>query len=346
MTNHLDTNFSFDLNSEVYNSKTIPKNIKQDGGCFGFFDDKSVKTVSNLIIDALIDSNIEVALWLMRTSYNKSIIIDLYATDKDNRTILHLLTLLSPYNIEIQKELYNILNRVDIKNYINLQDNDGNTIAHVALATSQLDLLATLIEKGADLKIKNKSGFYIALESAAKDNSNEILKDLEQVLESETENLFKKIDTGKKHKKKHKNKKHIIISDFENQMLNQELNQELNNYEINSNDFLNELVKNYEEAKTSNKLKKDSILNNLIKDSNENTITEDDKFLNELISTIKNDRTNNNIITLEGGSKNKTKKTKDIKKIKKTKTKTKTDGNIVTGKRNIMTYSEFSMNMN
>ncbi len=147
-------NFSETSSEPFYKSK---KNI-QSGGFFDF------NNYSSLLFDAISQNNFNALIFLI----NNKAIDKINYTNNNNQTILHLLIekLVTYENKELLiNAIDSILNRTDILSLINLQDNNGNTVLHIAASERLDDICDKLIAKGADKSIKNNAGLYISSET-------------------------------------------------------------------------------------------------------------------------------------------------------------------------------------
>ena len=128
----------------------------QDGGFFWSDNgpnkvDKSIIEAARLkkndIVEFMIDND-------LMTSYKSQ--------DDSGNTVLHYLIMNSNPNTQLIEK---ILNRPDVKSFINLQNKDGDTVLILCVVSGHHDLCTKLIEKGADKEKKNKKGLHVDTET-------------------------------------------------------------------------------------------------------------------------------------------------------------------------------------
>ncbi len=125
---------------------------KQDGGFFGLFGND----YSPLLFSAIEENNMSALSFLIKRPEIKSV----KCKNKEGETILHILV--KKCNIAGSQEVINsLLQRTDIKDFINVQDKKGNTALHIAVMNDCNELAQNLIKAGANPLIKNEAGFYI-----------------------------------------------------------------------------------------------------------------------------------------------------------------------------------------
>jgi hypothetical protein len=136
----------------------------QSGGFFSSIFGSSKEAVSaNLALEAFNDKYPQVACYIIGNQLKNNESVDLSTVDSRKRNILHHLVVFSKELSECKNILVHILSHPNSKQYVNLQDDSGNTPAHYALYTEQEDVVELLIQNNADLSIKNNQGFHIAL---------------------------------------------------------------------------------------------------------------------------------------------------------------------------------------
>lgn len=161
-----DSTLSPGFGSESYPNKYSISN-KQSGG--NFFDIFKIDTPCNYEKDALIaaeEKNYAVVEFFV--SHNK---IDNFGiADKNGNTLLHFIARdATAHNID-----ENLINAIVLKakkcdkskNFINFQNNDGDTPAIIAIKNGNNKLVNLLASAGADLSIKNKQNQYVASEES------------------------------------------------------------------------------------------------------------------------------------------------------------------------------------
>lgn len=181
--NHAKTANNNDLTISSIGTETdITYTETQHGGnLLSWITSTSVTSESRLALKAFSDGRPDVACYIIG-NYD----IDLTLKDKDNRNVLHHLAILSNNPIGVIC-MINLLEKKHIdSSIINAQDKDGNTPAHYALINNQHQLVELLEEKGADLKLKNKSGLYLQED----DDTEEIIETEDNI---EPESLTKPI---------------------------------------------------------------------------------------------------------------------------------------------------------
>jgi hypothetical protein len=170
------------IGTESYSEKS---NMTQGGGFLSWLTKTSDET--KMALNAFQDGRPDVAIYLI-LKYK----CDLLSVDSLGKTLFHHL-------IEYSKDLpmagyclNKLLSDKSLSLPLNIQDENGNTPAHYAAILNNNKLIEFLKSKGADLKIKNKAGYYIAEDN---EDSNAILENnSDMILEHKSDTLFLKID--------------------------------------------------------------------------------------------------------------------------------------------------------
>ena len=95
---------------------------------------------------------------------NHEMISNLCTQDSNGNTLLHYLVKDSNTNSKAVSILNNVLGRKDLNNYINIQNNSGNTPLIDAVVSGNMKLCNNLIALGADKNIRNEEGLHVSAE--------------------------------------------------------------------------------------------------------------------------------------------------------------------------------------
>jgi hypothetical protein len=156
-----------------------PKSIKKQNGGANFLDifkfggntnGTSTNTSINeqLALTAAEEKNYEVVKFLINHNNN----YDFSQVDKSNNTLLHHIARdYTAHNIDPQL-IKTILSDKNVKQFINIQNIEGDTPAITALKNGNNNFVNMLRDVGADLTITNKIGQYIASSTDTATNNN------------------------------------------------------------------------------------------------------------------------------------------------------------------------------
>jgi hypothetical protein len=150
-TNNLNT---FDNLSELSQSELTE--IYQTGGFFGLFDGES--KIDRATLEAVRLKKYDVVEFLV----DKDLISSYKSQDENGNTLLHYLALDYDTTSHI---IDKILKRRDVKSFINIQNNNGDTPLILSVIASQHDLCEKFINTGADKSIKNNQSLSIETET-------------------------------------------------------------------------------------------------------------------------------------------------------------------------------------
>jgi hypothetical protein len=153
------TSDSYNNLSDIsYSPDSINDNV-QSGGFFGFdlFSPK-ISKVDKAIIEAAKLKKYDCVEFM----FNAGLVTSFKAQDDSGNTLLHYLVEASDPQINLIEK---ILARSDVKSFINIKNNAGDSPLLVAAKKSQHDICVILINKGADKNQKNGEGFYIKSET-------------------------------------------------------------------------------------------------------------------------------------------------------------------------------------
>lgn len=133
----------------------------QNGGgdFFGLFGSNK-NDVNKVVLVAAKEKNWAVVEWLVKNN----VVTKFDVKDSDGNTLLHyLVTERKDKNVhDIVKK---ILNSSNIKLFINVTNNEGDTALHRAVKAGNHDVATMLIDRGAKKDIKNKEGQYVDTET-------------------------------------------------------------------------------------------------------------------------------------------------------------------------------------
>jgi hypothetical protein len=160
---HLDFDLS-DISSNSFNNLSdlsletpMEGNVQAGGGFHSFLFGSSVSDVDKAVLEAIKEKNMPVVEFMI----NKNL-VSYKAQDKDGNTLLHYLVAVPNPNVGLIEK---ILNCPEVKSFINIQNNDGDTPLILAVSSGQHDLCTMLIKAGADKTIKNKKGHHVDTET-------------------------------------------------------------------------------------------------------------------------------------------------------------------------------------
>jgi hypothetical protein len=157
---------------EYSNTSSTQDHVVQKGkGLLSFlFGSDASNYATKLILDAFEMNAPVISLFVTKHAFSNEVKLDFGKGDNDGRNILHWLVIYSAKIPMAKTLLFDALNLSGISKYLNKQDNAGNTIAHTAMYVAEInnvdmnDVLNMLIQKGVDLKIKNKDGIHVILD--------------------------------------------------------------------------------------------------------------------------------------------------------------------------------------
>lgn len=119
---------------------------------------------TELALDAFKNQYPQIAYFIIRHAIDKSVQLDFSKSDTNKRTLLH--HLVSYAKIPVMKDLFSIvLSNTDAKRYINAQDENGDTPAHLAAHEGSDMVIDELVAHGANLTIANNANKVIHIES-------------------------------------------------------------------------------------------------------------------------------------------------------------------------------------
>ncbi len=156
-SNNLNT---FDNLSQLTESEST--DIPQTGGFFGLFAEGS--NIDRAVLEAVRLKKYDVVAFLV----DKDLITTYRCKDENGNTLLHYLALDYDATSHI---IDKIIKRKDVKSFINIQNNNGDTPLILSVIGSQHDLCEKFINKGADKTIKNSQSFSVETET---DTTNSI----------------------------------------------------------------------------------------------------------------------------------------------------------------------------
>ena len=150
-SNNLNT---FDNLSELSHSELTE--IHQTGGFFNLFSGDS--KIDKAVLEAVRLKKYDVVDFFVE----KDLISSYKCQDENGNTLLHYLAL--DYDVT-SKIINKILKRKDVKSFINIQNNNGDTPLILSVIASQHDLCEKFINMGADKSIKNNQSLSIETET-------------------------------------------------------------------------------------------------------------------------------------------------------------------------------------
>lgn len=128
----------------------------QTGGFFGLFGNTNKN--DKAVLDAVRLKKYDIVAFFV----DNDLIESYKCKDENGNTLLHYLA----QDYDTTKHIINkILSRHDIKSFVNIQNNNGDTPLILSVVASNHDLCEQLIERGADKKIKNKLNYNVDSET-------------------------------------------------------------------------------------------------------------------------------------------------------------------------------------
>lgn len=110
--------------------------------------------------DSLKNRNLKNLLFIIKENQ-----VDFTKQDENKNTILHLLIDLYSESNEVNLLIKHILEKDNVNNFINMQNDKGDTPLHIAVKKKNHELAGLLIEHGANVDIENNDGFKIESEN-------------------------------------------------------------------------------------------------------------------------------------------------------------------------------------
>lgn len=192
------SDFNLIPNSELsVGTETQSNRVKQTGG---FFWSKSApNAICQKAIKAAMDQKHDVVDFLVMEGCLPS-----YAeVDENKNTLLHHIggdySNFDKYPAIVDK----ILKDPNVKDFINIQNVDGNTPLHIAAIAGNVDMARRLHEAGADLNIKNNGDFQVAALTVDSDMKSEVKSNNVASTESIKDMVEKYIESPKKSSPSH-----------------------------------------------------------------------------------------------------------------------------------------------
>ena len=192
------SDFNLIPNSELsVGTETQSNRVKQTGG---FFWSKSApNAICQKAIKAAMDQKHDVVDFLVMEGCLPS-----YAeVDENKNTLLHHIggdySNFDKYPAIVDK----ILKDPNVKDFINIQNVDGNTPLHIAAIAGNVDMARRLHEAGADLNIKNNGDFQVAALTVDSDMKSEVKPNNVASTESIKDMVEKYIESPKKSSPSH-----------------------------------------------------------------------------------------------------------------------------------------------
>lgn len=130
---------------------------------------------TELALDAFKNQYPQIAYFIIRHAMDKSVGLNFSKSDTNRKTLLH--HLVSYAKLPIMKDLLSVvLSNTDAKKYINAQDENGNTPAHIAAQDGYDMVIDELVAHGASLTIANNANKVIHIESGNANSQRDIFE--------------------------------------------------------------------------------------------------------------------------------------------------------------------------
>jgi ankyrin repeat protein len=162
-------------------SSFIPPQM--NGGGWSLFGGNGANSNNQLAIKACKEQKFEALSFLIQND----MISDFKAQNPETgQTILHCIA--KNYNNipDIDNVLKKILTNTNVKSFINMKDNQGNTALHIALDNNNQRLCNILINAGADPKIRNNMGKYLTEDDTMRNDIPQFQQNNNDMIMSET----------------------------------------------------------------------------------------------------------------------------------------------------------------
>jgi len=210
----------------------------------------------------------QTSLYVIKYCLDNSVELKLNERDVNGRTTFHLLAMSMINNLDAKTLLVELLNKSTSSKYLNIQDENGNTLAHYCVILGQKyntivydDLLDLIVKKGASLTIKNKSGQSIILEEVFEKNEteeeNKIDLDQEINLSQKSEpSIFKK-------KNKEQEQEQTEAEKIAKRIASQYV-KNVSESQVGTTDsiqMINDIITNIKRKNEQNNFKKETIIN-------------------------------------------------------------------------------------
>lgn len=185
-------------------------NEQSGGGLFSFLFNNDYD-ITDLIFDSYKDKKYDVAQYIVKLSLTKGYSLDFTKQDASGKTLLHHIVISISNNSSNKELLLSVLQSQCTKKSINIQDNDGNTVAHHALYLDLEDVVNLLVDFGVDLSLKNKKGLNIKMSQVPQEKETDNL-----MFDKPENNIFVKLPQNSFNKTSSDNKIKNIIQSFRN----------------------------------------------------------------------------------------------------------------------------------
>ena len=160
---------------------TTSEGIQQGG--FFWSSNGNINNDNKLLLAAEQGNNNVVQFMIENSMYN-----NIQSTDTNGKNILHHLSKVN--NSENNNLIEKVLALNSSSDFINKQDNQGNTPIHCSVLNNNMSMCQTLIESGGNKKIKNNEGLFVETTEDRSDFSENIQQPLsEKVMEGGREKV-------------------------------------------------------------------------------------------------------------------------------------------------------------
>jgi hypothetical protein len=139
-----------------------------------YFSQNGGTNTDNLLLKAGLEKNSSVVEFMI----NNNMITNVSTKDKTGKNIIHYIA--NDYNLYNDKQLIDKLMFLNNSNLaLNQKDNNGNTPLIISVKNEHNNLADTLINLGANKKIKNNDGYWVnSLQSEEENNTNNFIENL------------------------------------------------------------------------------------------------------------------------------------------------------------------------
>ena len=151
--------------------ETSDEEYMNGGGLY--FSQNGGTNNDNLLLKAGLDNNTGVVEFMI----NNNMITNVSTKDKTGKNIIHYIA--ENYNSYNDKQLIDKIMFLNNSNTaLNQKDNTGNTPLIISVKNENDNLAETLINYGADKKIKNNQGYWVNSQSEEENNTNNFIENL------------------------------------------------------------------------------------------------------------------------------------------------------------------------
>ena len=165
---------------EKYSATSVDQNQQVGGGFMSWlFGSEKGEYGTQLAMNAFNDDKHDVGCYIIEKSLDDQICLNYGCKGMKGRTLLHWMAISNSPSDLFER----VLRNTDAKNYLNEQDDVGNTCVHYALMKKNSSLLGKLYDHGADLTIANDEGYCVRKRPKPSEQSEQITIHVERTVE-------------------------------------------------------------------------------------------------------------------------------------------------------------------